>query len=1258
LVFRLEGCNFEQVKFPNNLIFNQLFYLHTKGAIMKKSLLFMFIVGLLFASTNLYAQGMSGSYYIGAAGTGPGGSNPEFTTFREALDSINNATFSGNCVFYITSDITETYSDSRGIGLAVNPEPYTITFKPYTGIQPTITFNYPTDLNGGPSGAFVIGIPGKGNVAWDSLRTTKNIIIDGSNTVDGTTRDLTLTSATTAQRNAFPLTIVGDVSNMVIKNTKIYYKAAGLGSTSGNLFLGAIHVRSRNYLSINWVPRDILFENNHISADFDGVALNAQGYITYQSGTPLPLDYPYNITLKNNLIEGKRRAVSLYRAGSHDIIGNDIRLNQNVSATVTSEAIYAVDVDTNSVVNIYNNKVSKVSGITNAANVGIAGINIETFGTYNVFNNFIYGFELTAANPVSYVYGIKNSSANATLNSYFNTVYMTDMLAGGTINYYGVLISNGTNELKNNIIYSDVTDFASYCIYRSGSTGTLVANNNDYYFVDATNGNVGYWDASATQTLAAWQTASSQDANSKSKAVNFASATDLHLAGASIGDVDLFGVPIAGITTDIDGDIRSTTEPYMGADEAIVPGLQGTYYVGAPGTGPGGIDPHYSTLKAACTALNTETILGDVQMIITSNLVEPANVGLGVDPSPYTITFKPMAGTVDTILFTQVADNPGASGAWVIGAPDLTVTSASNYGLVTTNNIVIDGSNTIDGSTRDLVVMTNTGIASATYPIRIIGDVNNTVVKNTKFTTLQSVSYGFLVTVRFSTNNYVPDDITVDNCEIVNTVSGTGQGLAISNSGTPTQFPTGIVFKNNHITAKTRGIFLNYAGNTDVHDNTIYVNQVLTGYMSYGIWGYVIGDASNVQNIYNNKIMMLASANANSGSYGIIGIEAASKGTYNIYNNMITGFLATATGENPSMYMIGVRNVTAAVTANIYFNSIYLPEQTINPGTGTINYAGIWISNGTNDVKNNIVYAAEADFPSYCIYRAGANGTLVSDHNDFYAANATNGNVGYWDNAPAQTLAAWQTASGQDANSISADPLFVAVDDLHLQNTTSPVVGKGIQIPGFAKDIDGNDRDSIPEIGAHEFPGVIPVELVSFVAASNGNSVVLSWETATETNNSHFEIEKRSENNAYTTIGKVTGAGTTVQPVKYSFTDNNPGAAKVYYRLKQVDFDGSFSYSKEVEADVEVPTVFELSQNYPNPFNPSTTIRYAIPEDARVTLEVYSILGELVATLVNDVQPAGKYNVVFNAAKFASGTYVYRLTANQTVITKKMLLIK
>ena len=119
---------------------------------------------------------------------------------------MNNAAFTGDCNFYITSDILETFTPAvgYGLGLAINPEPYTVTFKPYTGVQPVVTLAYPTDGTSGPSGALIIGIPSEGNIAWNDLTVTKNIVIDGSNTVDGTTRDLTITNETTSNRNSFP----------------------------------------------------------------------------------------------------------------------------------------------------------------------------------------------------------------------------------------------------------------------------------------------------------------------------------------------------------------------------------------------------------------------------------------------------------------------------------------------------------------------------------------------------------------------------------------------------------------------------------------------------------------------------------------------------------------------------------------------------------------------------------------------------------------------------------------------------------------------------------------------------------------------------------------------------------------------------------------------------------------------------------------------------------------------------------------------
>lgn len=195
-------------------------------------------------------------------------------------------------------------------------------------------------------------------------------------------------------------------------------------------------------------------------------------------------------------------------------------------------------------------------------------------------------------------------------------------------------------------------------------------------------------------------------------------------------------------------------------------------------------------------------------------------------------------------------------------------------------------------------------------------------------------------------------------------------------------------------------------------------------------------------------------------------------------------------------------------------------------------------------------------------------------------------------------------------------------------------------------------------------PSVIPVEFSSFSASSAAGKVILNWETATETNNRGFEIERKIVNadneSQFITIGFKSGFGTTTSPQSYVFSDDVSAIAadKVIYRLKQIDFDGRFSFSDEVMVDNLLPSVFSLEQNFPNPFNPVTSIEFSLPESGVVNLAIYNLLGEKVAQLVNEMRSAGEYSVEFNAANFASGNYIYRLSFNGSTITKKMTILK
>ncbi|MDP4115645.1 MAG: LamG-like jellyroll fold domain-containing protein [Bacteroidota bacterium] len=207
--------------------------------------------------------------------------------------------------------------------------------------------------------------------------------------------------------------------------------------------------------------------------------------------------------------------------------------------------------------------------------------------------------------------------------------------------------------------------------------------------------------------------------------------------------------------------------------------------------------------------------------------------------------------------------------------------------------------------------------------------------------------------------------------------------------------------------------------------------------------------------------------------------------------------------------------------------------------------------------------------------------------------------------------------------------------------------------------MDAGINDGYPYLDWQNTGGTpLPVELSSFTATVVNRKVTLKWQTATEVSNHGFNVELKKENNEWKQIGFVKGNGNSNSSKSYSFVDTNPPSGKAIYRLKQIDTDGKFEYSKEIEVNTGLPKTYELSNNYPNPFNPSTRINVSLPEDQVVKLCVYNILGEKVATLINRKMEAGVHEINFNAANLASGIYIYKIEAGKFTQTKKMMLIK
>ncbi len=205
----------------------------------------------------------------------------------------------------------------------------------------------------------------------------------------------------------------------------------------------------------------------------------------------------------------------------------------------------------------------------------------------------------------------------------------------------------------------------------------------------------------------------------------------------------------------------------------------------------------------------------------------------------------------------------------------------------------------------------------------------------------------------------------------------------------------------------------------------------------------------------------------------------------------------------------------------------------------------------------------------------------------------------------------------------------------------------------------GNTTDEQWAIIKNYYATVLPVELTSLSAEASSDKVTLKWFTSTETNNKGFEIERKSEGHAYKTIGFIDGKGTTSQMQSYSFTDKGLSNGNYFYRLKQIDYEGSYSYSQEVEANVNNIITFNLSQNYPNPFNPATTIKFDLPNKSGVSLKVYNLLGQVVLNLINnETMESGSHSITMDASNLSSGTYIYKLNAGNNVLSRKMTLVK
>ena len=192
----------------------------------------------------------------------------------------------------------------------------------------------------------------------------------------------------------------------------------------------------------------------------------------------------------------------------------------------------------------------------------------------------------------------------------------------------------------------------------------------------------------------------------------------------------------------------------------------------------------------------------------------------------------------------------------------------------------------------------------------------------------------------------------------------------------------------------------------------------------------------------------------------------------------------------------------------------------------------------------------------------------------------------------------------------------------------------------------------------------VPVEFNSLSVHLKNNNAILEWSTITESNNYGFEIQ-RSKNNAinFKKIGFVYGKEVTSNVNHYHFVDKNLSIGKYYYRLKQIDNNGSYQYSNTIKITIKSSSMIHLFQNYPNPFNSVTRIKFSLFSHAHSELKIYNLLGETIKILLNEKKSAGEYHINWNGTNDASlpvpsGVYICRLKTNSIVVDRKIILLR
>ncbi len=455
-------------------------------------------------------------------------------------------------------------------------------------------------------------------------------------------------------------------------------------------------------------------------------------------------------------------------------------------------------------------------------------------------------------------------------------------------------------------------------------------------------------------------------------------------------------------------------------------------------------------------------------------------------------------------------------------------------------------------------------------------------------------------------NIYIIDAATGDKLGNLSTTGTVGGTYTINDIETSED---GVIFGGNLTVNSSTSAFKVYKWNNELAD----AEAVITYTGSTGR----LGDKITVVGSYANNTAVVYAA---VGSSNVVYKWVMENGSFNQTPTQITLQGVTSLGTSPAVYPRGIGNANIFVNGNTTRPTEYTP-------------AGVLVATVPTSVvdsrSNSMRYIESGEQKYLIVYQYGLNNENAK------VLNISNGLA----NA---TVVETSPTLGANSNTVG----------------TSGDIAYRYLAPGrYIYYVLATNNG----YGAYQLinEAQLPVELVGFEGKIQSNGILLNWNTATEQNNLGFEIERKEGNNDWNKIGFIKGAGTSTLPSEYSFLDKiDISSEKYLYRLKQMDFNGSFTYSNVIEVSSVIPAEFALFQNFPNPFNPTTNIKFQIPSKQHVTVKIFDVLGNEVIKLVDNDLDAGIYNKIFDASQYTSGIYFCNIKTDAFNKTIKMLLVK